>query len=79
MNPAVPPKPDATAPVNTDMAGPFPETAGPTEGPCRSRTEAPYPASAFQRPFLETWDRLALAMAAIMLIGPLAALPLGLG
>jgi hypothetical protein len=36
-----------------------------------------YPASAFSGPLFETRDRIALAMAAVMLIGPLLALPLG--
>jgi len=38
-----------------------------------------YPASAFRGPLFEARDRVALAMASVMLIGPLAALPLGLG
>lgn len=38
-----------------------------------------YPASAFRGPLFETRDRIALAMAALMLIGPLAVMPLGLG
>ncbi|PYB75447.1 hypothetical protein [Rhizobium wuzhouense] len=36
-----------------------------------------YPASAFRGPLFEARDRIALAMATVMLIGPLAALPLG--
>jgi hypothetical protein len=36
-----------------------------------------YPHAAFRGPLFEAHDRLALAMAAVMLIGPLAALPLG--
>ncbi|MGV8935882.1 MAG: hypothetical protein ACOH2J_02075 [Allorhizobium sp.] len=38
-----------------------------------------YPAAAFRDPFLTVSDRLALALAAVMLIGPLAVLPLGFG
>lgn len=38
-----------------------------------------YPASAFRGPLFETRDRIALAMATVMLLGPLAVLPLGLG
>lgn len=38
-----------------------------------------YPASAFRGPLFEKRDRIALAMATVMLIGPLVALPLGLG
>jgi hypothetical protein len=37
-----------------------------------------YPASAFRGPLFEGRDRIALAMATLMLIGPLAAMPLGL-
>lgn len=46
-----------------------------------SRTEirSRYPASAFRGPLFETRDRIALAMATLMLLGPLAALPLGMG
>ncbi|MBR0555126.1 hypothetical protein J5J10_05470 [Ciceribacter sp. L1K23] len=38
-----------------------------------------YPAAAFRGPLFETRDRIALAMATLMLIGPLAVMPLGLG
>ena len=38
-----------------------------------------YPASAFRGPLFETKDKIALAMATVMLIGPLVALPIGLG
>lgn len=38
-----------------------------------------YPASAFRGPLFETNDKIALAMATLMLLGPLAALPIGLG
>jgi hypothetical protein len=38
-----------------------------------------YPASAFDGPLFEGRDRIALAMATVMLIGPLAVLPLGFG
>lgn len=38
-----------------------------------------YPASAFRGPLFETRDRIALAMATIMMLGPLGALPLGYG
>lgn len=38
-----------------------------------------YPASAFQGPLFEGRDRVALVMATVMLIGPLVALPLGMG
>ncbi|MBO3760815.1 hypothetical protein [Ciceribacter sp. L1K22] len=38
-----------------------------------------YPAAAFRGPLFETRDRIALGMAALMLIGPLAVMPLGLG
>lgn len=37
-----------------------------------------YPPSAFRGPLFETRDRIALVMATAMLLGPLAALPLGL-
>lgn len=37
-----------------------------------------YPESAFRGPLLEGRDRIALAMATVMLIAPLAAMPLGL-
>jgi hypothetical protein len=38
-----------------------------------------YPASAFRGPLFEGRDRIALALAAIMMLGPLGALPLGYG
>lgn len=38
-----------------------------------------YPDAAFRGPLFEGRDRVALAMATVMLIGPLVALPLGLG
>lgn len=37
------------------------------------------PASAFRGPLFDGRDRIALALATIMLLGPLAALPLGYG
>lgn len=37
-----------------------------------------YPAAAFRGPLFEGRDRIALAMATVMLIAPLAAMPLGL-
>ncbi len=38
-----------------------------------------YPDAAFRGPLFDGRDRVALVMAAVMLIGPLVALPLGLG
>jgi hypothetical protein len=38
---------------------------------------APYPASAFEGPFLDSRDIIALVGVAIITLGPLAALPLG--
>ena len=55
--------------------------AGPATPPADEATRTDirhrYPASAFRGPLFETRDRIALAMATVMLIGPLAALPLG--
>ncbi|MFN7125817.1 MAG: hypothetical protein ACK4M8_08035 [Allorhizobium sp.] len=45
----------------------------------RHQIRRQYPASAFYGPLFEGRDRIALAMATIMLIGPLAVLPLGFG
>ncbi|MGL3606338.1 hypothetical protein ACSV9I_07485 [Rhizobium sp. G187] len=38
-----------------------------------------YPAAAFRGPLFEGRDRIALGMAAFMMLAPLAALPLGFG
>ncbi len=43
----------------------------------RTEIRRHYPASAFRGPLFEARDRIALAMATVMLIGPLVALPLG--
>lgn len=43
----------------------------------RAEIRRHYPASAFRGPLFEARDRIALAMATVMLIGPLVALPLG--
>ena len=51
----------------------------PVEEATRRDIRYGYPASAFRGPLFEGRDRIALAMATVMLIGPLVALPLGLG
>jgi hypothetical protein len=38
-----------------------------------------YPPAVFRGPLFEAKDKLAILLAAIMMIGPLAALPLGFG
>jgi hypothetical protein len=69
--------PDLRRPLPTDdtrMVGP-----GTTLADEATRTEIRrrYPAAAFRGPLFETRDKLALAMATVMLLGPLVALPLG--
>jgi hypothetical protein len=39
----------------------------------------PYPPAAFRGPLFETKDKIALVLCTIMMLGPLAALPLGYG
>ena len=51
----------------------------PVEEATRHEIRHRYPASAFDGPLFEGRDRVALVMTTIMLIGPLVALPLGLG
>ncbi|QEE44377.1 hypothetical protein FVA81_07035 [Rhizobium sp. WL3] len=58
-----------TAPTATPMA----------DDASRAEIRRFYPASAFRGPLFETNDKIALAMATVMLIGPLVALPIGLG
>lgn len=68
---------DRNHPVRaTDMHATSPAT---TLGNETARTDIRhrYPASAFRGPLFGTRDRIALAMATVMLIGPLVALPLG--
>ncbi len=45
----------------------------------RHEVRRQYPASAFDGPLFEGRDRIALAMVTVMLIVPLAVLPLGFG
>jgi hypothetical protein len=59
---------------DTRVAGPGTTLADETT---RRDIRRHYPASAFRGPLFETRDRIALAMATVMLIGPLVALPLG--
>jgi hypothetical protein len=61
-------------PAETRMAGPDTTLA---DEATRTGIHRRYPASAFRGPLFETRDRIALAMATVMLIGPLVALPLG--
>jgi hypothetical protein len=58
----------------TGLAGPGTTLADETT---RRDIRRHYPASAFRGPLFETRDRIALAMATVMMLGPLAALPLG--
>lgn len=50
----------------------------PVEEATRHEIRRRYPAAAFRGPLFEGRDRIALAMATVMLIAPLAAMPLGL-
>jgi hypothetical protein len=56
---------------------PAPDT--PVDEQTRRERRRLYPASAFRGPLFETRDKIALAMATLMMLGPLAALPLGFG
>ncbi len=50
----------------------------PVDESTRHQIRHRYPAAAFRGPLFEGRDRIALAMATLMLLGPLAAMPLGL-
>ena len=59
--------------IENDLShDPLAETSQPTE------FRTPYPASAFRGPLFETRDTIALILATVMLLGPLAMMPLGL-
>lgn len=65
---------DTLATEETRLAGPGTRLADETP---RAEIRQRYPATAFRGPLFEIPDRIALAMATAMLIGPLVALPLG--
>lgn len=71
--------PDTLDPVRTDEVRAAPLPTPIVDEASRSERRICYPASAVRGPLFETRDRIALAMATVMLLGPLAALPLGMG
>lgn len=70
---------DTYDPVPADDIRPAPTATPLADEASRAEIRRFYPASAFRGPLFETNDKIALAMATLMLLGPLAALPVGLG
>ena len=70
---------DTHDPVAADDIRTTPTAAPVADEARRTEIRRHYPASAFRGPLFETKDKIALAMATVMLIGPLVALPIGLG
>lgn len=70
---------DTYDPVPADDIRTAPTASPLADAATRAEIRRFYPASAFRGPLFESNDKIALAMATLMLLGPLAALPIGLG